>query len=93
MPAEISDNVLYDVYLKPWRAYARAGGRGIMAAHNEVRRRRTYRSPSLHPHCLCDTMCASRPPVRGLIFRNRVFPNPTAPYRSMGCHVTETPSF
>eukprot|EP00036_Acanthoecidae_sp_10tr_P008832 CAMPEP_0182916124 /NCGR_PEP_ID=MMETSP0105_2-20130417/756_1 /TAXON_ID=81532 ORGANISM="Acanthoeca-like sp., Strain 10tr" /NCGR_SAMPLE_ID=MMETSP0105_2 /ASSEMBLY_ACC=CAM_ASM_000205 /LENGTH=786 /DNA_ID=CAMNT_0025053053 /DNA_START=1 /DNA_END=2361 /DNA_ORIENTATION=- len=36
MPAEISDNVLYDVYLKPWRAYARAGGRGIMAAHNEV---------------------------------------------------------
>lgn len=36
MPAEISDNTLFDVYLKPWRAYAQAGGRGIMAAHNEV---------------------------------------------------------
>ena len=36
MPAEISENTLYDVYLKPWRAYAQAGGRGIMAAHNEV---------------------------------------------------------
>eukprot|EP00041_Stephanoeca_diplocostata_P013637 m.240352 g.240352 ORF g.240352 m.240352 type:complete len:814 (+) comp19412_c0_seq2:86-2527(+) len=36
MPAEISDNTLFDVYLKPWRAYAQAGGRAIMAAHNEV---------------------------------------------------------
>eukprot|EP00040_Diaphanoeca_grandis_P036271 m.230725 g.230725 ORF g.230725 m.230725 type:complete len:681 (-) comp33587_c1_seq5:791-2833(-) len=36
MPAEISQNTLYDVYLYPWRAYAQAGGRGIMAAHNEV---------------------------------------------------------
>ena len=36
MPAEISDNTLYDVYLKPWYKYAQAGGRAIMASHNEV---------------------------------------------------------
>lgn len=36
MPAEISENTLYDVYLKPWYKYAQAGGRAIMAAHNEV---------------------------------------------------------
>jgi beta-glucosidase len=36
MPAEISENTLYDVYLKPWYHYAQAGGRAIMAAHNEV---------------------------------------------------------
>ena len=35
-PAEISPNTLYDVYLKPWYKYAQAGGRAIMAAHNEV---------------------------------------------------------
>jgi beta-glucosidase len=36
MPAEISENTLYDVYLKPWYKYAQAGGRAIMASHNEV---------------------------------------------------------
>lgn len=36
MPADVSEYTLYDVYLKPWRAYAQAGGRGIMAAHNSV---------------------------------------------------------
>lgn len=42
MPAEISEHTLYDVYLKPWRAYARAGGRGIMAV-------RSARSPLCAP--------------------------------------------
>lgn len=36
MPADVSEYTLFDVYLRPWRAYARAGGRGIMAAHNAV---------------------------------------------------------
>merc|ERR1719174_918898 len=35
-PAEISTNTLFDVYLKPWYYYAQAGGRAVMAAHNEV---------------------------------------------------------
>lgn len=37
MPAELSENTLFDVYMRPWKAFAQAGGRGIMAAHNEVR--------------------------------------------------------
>ena len=34
--ADISEQTLFDVYLRPWHAAARAGLRGLMAAHNEV---------------------------------------------------------
>jgi beta-glucosidase len=34
-PADIG-LALYDVYLKPWRAFGRVGGRGLMASHNSV---------------------------------------------------------
>lgn len=33
---DVNDRTLYDVYLQPWRAFAKAGGRGAMAAHNTV---------------------------------------------------------
>ena len=35
-PAELTTRTLNEVYLAPWRAFARAGGRGAMAAHNTV---------------------------------------------------------
>jgi beta-glucosidase len=34
--ADISDDVLFDVYLRPWRDFAAAGGRGVMVSHNAV---------------------------------------------------------
>ena len=34
--ADISDDVLFDVYLRPWRDFASVGGRGVMASHNAV---------------------------------------------------------
>ena len=34
--ADVSEKTLHDVYLKPWRAYIRAGGRGMMMSHNEL---------------------------------------------------------
>ena len=33
---DISERTLHDVYLRPWRAYAAAGGRGAMLAHNAI---------------------------------------------------------
>ena len=50
MPAEISDNTLYDVYLKPWYKYAQAGGRAIMSAHN-VRYQRACHLPRNRSDC------------------------------------------
>ena len=35
-PADVSDKTLHDVYLRPWRAFIRAGGRGMMTSHNEL---------------------------------------------------------
>eukprot|EP01060_Flectonema_neradi_P011726 TRINITY_DN18739_c0_g1_i1.p1 TRINITY_DN18739_c0_g1~~TRINITY_DN18739_c0_g1_i1.p1 ORF type:complete len:821 (+),score=143.70 TRINITY_DN18739_c0_g1_i1:56-2518(+) len=35
-PADVSISKLYNVYLRPWKAYVEAGGRGAMAAHNSV---------------------------------------------------------
>lgn len=34
--ADVSEKTLHDVYLKPWRAYIKAGGRGMMMSHNEL---------------------------------------------------------
>eukprot|EP01059_Diplonema_ambulator_P005338 TRINITY_DN15083_c0_g1_i4.p1 TRINITY_DN15083_c0_g1~~TRINITY_DN15083_c0_g1_i4.p1 ORF type:complete len:823 (+),score=219.82 TRINITY_DN15083_c0_g1_i4:52-2520(+) len=35
-PADVSIPALYDIYLRPWKAFVKAGGRGCMAAHNSV---------------------------------------------------------
>ena len=35
-PADLSIPLLHDVFLKPWRAFVKNGGRGCMAAHNSV---------------------------------------------------------
>ena len=35
-PADVSERTLHDVYLRPWREYAAAGGRGAMLAHNAI---------------------------------------------------------
>lgn len=32
----VSARTLFDVYLRPWREFAQAGGRGVMASHNMV---------------------------------------------------------
>jgi beta-xylosidase len=34
--ADVDDKTLHDVYYKPWRAFIRAGGRGMMMAHNNL---------------------------------------------------------
>eukprot|EP00118_Oscarella_pearsei_P013700 m.111566 g.111566 ORF g.111566 m.111566 type:complete len:779 (+) comp37431_c1_seq6:574-2910(+) len=35
-PSDINERVLREIYLKPWKAFAEAGGRGAMPAHNTV---------------------------------------------------------
>jgi len=35
-PAELSERTLREVFLKPWRAFAKNGGKGVMTAHNTV---------------------------------------------------------
>lgn len=35
-PAELSERTLREWYLAPWRAFAQAGGKGVMASHNTV---------------------------------------------------------
>lgn len=35
-PAELSERTLREWYLAPWRAFAKAGGKGVMTAHNTV---------------------------------------------------------
>ena len=34
--ADVSQKTLHDVYLRPWKAYIAAGGRGMMLSHNEL---------------------------------------------------------
>jgi beta-glucosidase len=34
--ADLSTRTLHDVYLRPWREYAAAGGRGAMLSHNAI---------------------------------------------------------
>lgn len=43
-PADVSIPTLYDIYLKPWKAYVAAGGRGAMASHNSVNGRPCHSS-------------------------------------------------
>jgi beta-glucosidase len=35
-PAELSERTLREWYLRPWRAFAAAGGKGAMTSHNTV---------------------------------------------------------
>ena len=37
-PSDYSMRTLFEIYLKPWRAFANAGGRGAMASHQSVNR-------------------------------------------------------
>ena len=67
-PAEISPNTLYDVYLKPWYKYAQAGGRAIMAAHNEVNGMPCHANAELNDALRVtfgfrDGLCVSQPPI------------------------------
>ena len=34
--ADVDDKTFYDVYLKPWRAFIKNGGRGMMMSHNNL---------------------------------------------------------
>jgi beta-glucosidase len=36
MAADMSERTLHDIYLKPWKRYAEAGGRAAMLAHNSI---------------------------------------------------------
>lgn len=46
-PAELSERTLREWYLRPWRAFARAGGKGAMTAHNTVLNRPCHAHPYL----------------------------------------------
>ena len=37
-PSDISMRTMFEIYLKPWRAFARAGGRGAMTSHQTLNR-------------------------------------------------------
>ena len=49
-PADVSIPTLYDIYLRPWKAYVKAGGRGCMASHNSVNGRPCHSSTWLLTH-------------------------------------------
>jgi beta-glucosidase len=44
--ADVSERTLHDVYLRPWQAYASAGGRGAMMAHNSINQEPCHASPT-----------------------------------------------
>ena len=46
-PAELSERTLREFYLPSWRAFAKAGGRGAMTAHNTVLNRPCHAHPWL----------------------------------------------
>ncbi len=46
MAADMSERTLHDVYLRPWKAYAEAGGRGAMMAHNSLNQEPCHASPT-----------------------------------------------
>ena len=46
-PAELTERTLREVFLKPWRAFAQAGGKGAMTAHNTVLGRPCHAHPYL----------------------------------------------
>ena len=46
-PAELSERTLREFFLKSWRAFAKAGGKGAMTAHNTVLNRPCHAHPWL----------------------------------------------
>ena len=44
-PAELSERTLREWYLRPWKAFAQAGGKGAMTAHNTVLNRPCHAHP------------------------------------------------
>ena len=46
-PAELSERTLREFYLHSWRAFAKAGGKGAMTAHNSVLGRPCHAHPWL----------------------------------------------
>jgi hypothetical protein len=46
-PVEISMGLLHDIYLRPWKAFAKAGGRALMASHNDINGRPCHSNPLL----------------------------------------------
>ena len=46
-PAELSERTLREIFLRPWRAFAAAGGKGAMTAHNTVLNRPCHAHPYL----------------------------------------------
>jgi beta-glucosidase-like glycosyl hydrolase len=46
-PVETSMGTLHDVYLRPWQAFAAAGGRALMASHNDINGRPCHSNPTL----------------------------------------------
>ena len=46
--ADISEKTLHDVYLRPWRAFIRSGGRGYMASHNDLNGFPMHANPLIH---------------------------------------------
>lgn len=47
MAADISPRTLHDVYLRPWREYKEAGGRGAMLSHNSINDVPAHADPEL----------------------------------------------
>ena len=45
--ADLSERTLHDIYLRPWREYALAGGRGLMLAHNTINQEPCHSSRTL----------------------------------------------
>jgi beta-glucosidase-like glycosyl hydrolase len=44
---QVSMGALRDIYLKPWKAFAKAGGRALMASHNDINGRPCHSNPYL----------------------------------------------
>jgi len=47
MAADVSPRTLHDIYLRPWKAYKEAGGRGAMLSHNSINDVPAHADPEL----------------------------------------------
>ena len=47
MAADLSPRTLHDIYLRPWREYKEAGGRGAMLSHNSINDVPAHADPEL----------------------------------------------
>jgi beta-glucosidase-like glycosyl hydrolase len=46
-PVEVGMGALHDIYLRPWKAAAKAGLRALMASHNDINGRPCHSNPFL----------------------------------------------